>query len=783
MAGLSTLASLTVAGPTALNGDISLGNISISSLSGNITPSVSGTYDLGSASKTFANAYIDNLVVGTSSSSGTSASSFTINDNALADETSALTFYRGGGALASASIQWDSTNDRFNLNNPLNVTGLIQGSSGLTISGAISGATTLSMSGALSGVTTLGMSGALSGVTTGAFSTSLTSPYLIGGTTTTADLNLQTTSGVGTTGADMHFLVGNNGATEAMTILNNGNVGIGTTGPGAPLDILKSTIDGGAMGIRFGYDANYSINFSGTFLTTASSALGINVIGTRVMTLTQPGLVGIGTTSPASKLDVEGGVAVGATYSGTSAAPTNGMIIEGNVGIGTTAPTSKLHGVASLAAATGNEIAYELDYTTNKLTSGNDTGLLISMTDTVSPGTSFLLNLQVGGASKFSVDNAGNLTAAGSKAGYVVDAFANASGASLEPGTLVALKGTAVSQYIGSSSKIPVPDIIPASSDSNDFVVGVVDAYRSSTGTRDEAVPNGEIANVVTLGTYRFAKVDASFGAVAIGDRLSSSTNSGYAKRASSKNDYPFAIALGALDSGTGLIPIYVTTVSSGNLAKIMQGGSGILDAESVTKPKIAKKSIDAELLADNAVATLQLADGAVTNLKLADAVVTTPKIADSAITTIKIADDAVTEAKLAPEVRTKLNAVGGGGSGANKQTVVFYEAGSNTREFWGDKQNGFAPSANITISSFKVNYKVTSKKDDKISVALYKWDGTNEQVIGEEKNLSQDSNDWFSIAPAISDTYKTILSSERVYLKITSASNVSDITMTLEYE
>ncbi|MBK9077592.1 MAG: hypothetical protein IPL77_21955 [Flavobacteriales bacterium] len=54
------------------------------------------------------------------------------------------------------------------------------------------------------------------------------------------------------------------------------------------------------------------------------------------------GKVGIGTTAPVSKLDVEGGLAVGAAYSGTSAAPANGAIIEGNVGIGTTAPEHKL---------------------------------------------------------------------------------------------------------------------------------------------------------------------------------------------------------------------------------------------------------------------------------------------------------------------------------------------------------------------------------------------------------------------------------------------------------
>ncbi len=53
--------------------------------------------------------------------------------------------------------------------------------------------------------------------------------------------------------------------------------------------------------------------------------------------------VGIGTTSPANKLDVEGGVAVGTTYSGATAAPANGAIIEGNVGIGTSNPSGRLH--------------------------------------------------------------------------------------------------------------------------------------------------------------------------------------------------------------------------------------------------------------------------------------------------------------------------------------------------------------------------------------------------------------------------------------------------------
>ncbi|RPJ31863.1 MAG: hypothetical protein EHM17_14840 [Verrucomicrobiaceae bacterium] len=69
------------------------------------------------------------------------------------------------------------------------------------------------------------------------FTTSATFPLHIGGTTTTSTLTLRSTSSVGTTGADIIFQVGNNGATEAARILNNGNMGIGTTSPTNKLTI------------------------------------------------------------------------------------------------------------------------------------------------------------------------------------------------------------------------------------------------------------------------------------------------------------------------------------------------------------------------------------------------------------------------------------------------------------------------------------------------------------------------------------------------------------------
>jgi len=75
---------------------------------------------------------------------------------------------------------------------------------------------------------------------------------------------------------------------------------------------------------------------------TTSSYYGLKVQdsnGNNQLAVRSDGNVGIGTTSPQSKLDINGGLAIG-SYAGVNAAPSNGLIASGNVGIGTNNPDS-----------------------------------------------------------------------------------------------------------------------------------------------------------------------------------------------------------------------------------------------------------------------------------------------------------------------------------------------------------------------------------------------------------------------------------------------------------
>jgi len=69
--------------------------------------------------------------------------------------------------------------------------------------------------------------------------------------------------------------------------------------------------------------------------TLTSSATAFNINSGLFNIDTTNSFVGVGTTSPGSKLGVAGGLGVGISYS-VLAAPTNGLIVQGNIGVGTT---------------------------------------------------------------------------------------------------------------------------------------------------------------------------------------------------------------------------------------------------------------------------------------------------------------------------------------------------------------------------------------------------------------------------------------------------------------
>lgn len=96
---------------------------------------------------------------------------------------------------------------------------------------------------------------------------------------------------------------------------SGGNVGIGTSSPEARLVIQDASIDGDVDAIRFGHDSLWYNSFSARSSNNndANNTMGLNIPNSagnkiRVMTLVGNGNVGIGTTDPAFKLDVNGQV-------------------------------------------------------------------------------------------------------------------------------------------------------------------------------------------------------------------------------------------------------------------------------------------------------------------------------------------------------------------------------------------------------------------------------------------------------------------------------------------
>lgn len=181
------------------------------------------------------------------------------------------------------------------------------------------------------------------------FTTSITSPVILGGTGSTSSLIYQTTTGVSVAGADHIFKVGNNGATEAMRILSDGRVVIGATTTNHDLHLTKNK-----AGLNVQATAQNTSPTGDTFWVAQNDTTNRGYIGIR-----GSGQAGTGTSAAnAFTLGVIGTNLNVATDGAPiqfwiSASEKARIDASGNFGVGVAAPTAALHLKAGVAGAGG----------------------------------------------------------------------------------------------------------------------------------------------------------------------------------------------------------------------------------------------------------------------------------------------------------------------------------------------------------------------------------------------------------------------------------------------
>ena len=332
--------------------------------------------------------------------------------------------YRGGDGGGGQTLTFQDEGTRIT-DNPITTLNVTGATGALTYSG--NGVATLDITANLSGY--LQNNIGIAGGTT-----------LIGGIAASENLTLQSTSNA-TKGK---ILFGTSGYDEV-----NNRLGIGNTSPSVALEVGSTTVGQSAIinsslgsnivtngtfttdltgwtGAGWSQSAGTAVHSSGTTaLTQAAATVTINTVykltfdlvyaGTGSLTPSCGGMTG--TAYAASGTTITWYFTATATIA-LAFTPTTGFtgsidnvtlqaISEGKLSIGdnitgVTAGKS-LRFTKTLSDPYSNEMAFKFEYTTNKSTSGDDTGLLINKTDTNSPGTSNLVDFQLAGVSQFRV--------------------------------------------------------------------------------------------------------------------------------------------------------------------------------------------------------------------------------------------------------------------------------------------------------------------------------------------------------------------------------------------
>lgn len=238
---------------------------------------------------------------------------------------------------------------------------------------------------------------------------------LIGGGNAASSITFKSTYGVGTSDF-IRFIVGNNGATEAMRVITSGKVGIGTATPSSTLSING--------GLHVGGDSDAGDN--NLLVDGTATVTGDLIVDTNVLVVdTTNNRVGIGNASPGQKL---------------------------HIGAGTDTPAN---GNASLYVTNNGDTAMSMRDSTNhvEITIAVDASVGI-----VGMLTAHVLDLYAGGAGKVRLDGSGNMglgvTSFGTSAAKVIG-IANGTAPSSSPagmGQLYVESGAL--KYRGSSGTV-----------------------------------------------------------------------------------------------------------------------------------------------------------------------------------------------------------------------------------------------------------------------------------------------------------------------------------------
>ncbi|PWU14371.1 MAG: hypothetical protein C5B50_17480 [Verrucomicrobia bacterium] len=329
---------------------------------------------------------------------------------------------------------------------------------------------------------------------------------------------------------------------NAALNLDQANVNNGTISPGLTFGAGSGE---GIASNRQGNQNQYGLDFYTGFA--------------KRMSITQSGLVGIGTSSPDSQLHLTGGA-----WDLTNS--------EGDLKIGNAALRLKF-GVALGGAGAGDGRIRAVGGTNRLMIGAGTNDTLTIQNGNVGIGNinpAFALdvngNANISGTLSAVVLSATVLTAP-FKLGCVADFFINRDGGSIERGDVVVTHPKPAATYYGLDGSIPLVEVQLTDQTHDSRVCGIVeDANVDATklqGLDVSKLDGARVGMMVTLGAYAYCKVDAEVAPIAPGDLLVTSSTKGYAQKFdAAKRPSPGAIigkALGSLTSGKGKIPIFVS--------------------------------------------------------------------------------------------------------------------------------------------------------------------------------------------------------------------------------